>query len=111
VTADGIAEPQYVISARFARAEAHWLEVRPDPARSEAELADDPTAMALRDSAEEQRLREALDVFTGLGAVAAARITRQKMRQLGIRSIPAGRRPATCSNPLGLTRRVREVLA
>ena len=55
-------------------------------------------------------LREALNVFTGLGALAAARITRQKMRQLGIRSIPAGPRTAARAHPLGLTRREREVL-
>ena len=32
------------------------------------------------------------------------------MRALGIRSIPAGSRTATRANPLGLTRREREVL-
>ncbi len=32
------------------------------------------------------------------------------MRQLGIRSIPAGPRTATREHPLGLTRREREVL-
>ena len=32
------------------------------------------------------------------------------MRQLGIRSIPAGPRIATRAHPLGLTRREREVL-
>ncbi len=67
-------------------------------------------AMALQDSAEERLLREALKVFTGLGALAAARITRHKMRQLGIRSIPAGPRTAARADPLGLTRREREVL-
>jgi DNA-binding CsgD family transcriptional regulator len=49
-------------------------------------------------------------VFAGLGAVAAARITGQKMRQLGIRSIPAGPRIATRAPPPGLTRREREIL-
>src|SRR5271154_4079549 len=66
--------------------------------------------MAQQDSAEERLLREALNLLTGLGAPAAARITRQKMRQLGIRSIPAGPRTATRAHPLGLTRREREVL-
>lgn len=46
----------------------------------------------------------------GLGAVATARIIRQKMRSLGIRSVPAGQRAATRENPLGLTRREQEVL-
>lgn len=67
-------------------------------------------ALALQDSAEEQRLREAVKVFTGLGVPAAARITRQTMRQPGIRSIPAGPRIATRAHPLGLTRREQEVL-
>jgi DNA-binding CsgD family transcriptional regulator/tetratricopeptide (TPR) repeat protein len=67
-------------------------------------------AMALLDATEEAALRQALAIFTSLGASAAARITRQKMRQLGIRSIPAGPRTATRAHPLGLTRREREVL-
>ncbi|MGP0001645.1 MAG: LuxR C-terminal-related transcriptional regulator [Acetobacteraceae bacterium] len=51
-----------------------------------------------------------MKIFTSLGAVAAARITGQKMRQLGIRSIPAGPRIATQAHRLGLTRREREAL-
>ena len=49
-------------------------------------------------------------IFTGLGASATVRLTRRKMRRLGIRSVPAGPRPATREHPLGLTRREREVL-
>jgi DNA-binding CsgD family transcriptional regulator/tetratricopeptide (TPR) repeat protein len=67
-------------------------------------------ALALHDTTREAALRDALGIFTGLGASAAARITRQKMRQLGIRSIPVGPRTATREHPLGLTRREREVL-
>lgn len=67
-------------------------------------------AMALLDTAQEAPLREALSIFTGLGAAAAARITRQKMRACGIRSIPAGPRTTTRAHPLGLTHREREVL-
>ena len=67
-------------------------------------------ALARYDAADETALREALKVFTGLGASAAAQATRQKMRHLGIRSIPAGPRTATRAHPLGLTRREREVL-
>jgi DNA-binding CsgD family transcriptional regulator len=62
------------------------------------------------DAAEEDALREALGVFTELGASAVARLTRQKLRALGVRSIPAGPRSATRGDPLGLTRREREVL-
>ena len=66
--------------------------------------------LALLGSADEASLLAALRIFTGLGASATVRLTRQKMRQLGIRSIPAGPRPATRKHPLGLTRREREVL-
>jgi DNA-binding CsgD family transcriptional regulator len=37
-------------------------------------------------------------------------VTQQKMRGLGIKSIPAGPRSATRADPLGLTRREHEVL-
>jgi DNA-binding CsgD family transcriptional regulator/tetratricopeptide (TPR) repeat protein len=67
-------------------------------------------ALALYDSTEETALREALKVFTHLGALAAGQLTRHKMRALGIRSIPAGPRPATRADPAGLTRREQEVL-
>ena len=66
--------------------------------------------MALLGSADEASLRKALWIFTDLGAAATARLTRQKMRRLAIRSIPAGPRTATREHPLGLTRREREVL-
>jgi DNA-binding CsgD family transcriptional regulator/tetratricopeptide (TPR) repeat protein len=66
--------------------------------------------LALLGSTRESSLREALRIFTGLGARATVRVTRQKMRRLGIRSIPAGPRPATRAHPGGLTRREQEVL-
>jgi DNA-binding CsgD family transcriptional regulator len=68
-------------------------------------------ALALLSSGEEDALRQALDVFQVLGAVATARLVRRTMRQLGIRSIPVGQRADTRGNPVGLTRREREVLA
>jgi DNA-binding CsgD family transcriptional regulator len=67
-------------------------------------------ALALHDASDEDALRQALKIFARLGAPAAAQLTRHKMRRLGIRSIPAGPRTATRSDPLGLTRREREVL-
>ena len=67
-------------------------------------------AMALSDASDERALRDALQGFDDLGAVAAARITRQKMRRLGIKSVPAGPRTTTRAHPRGLTRREREVL-
>jgi DNA-binding CsgD family transcriptional regulator len=66
--------------------------------------------LALLGSAAEASLREAPQIFTDLAASATAWLTRQKMRRLGIRSIPAGPRPATREHPLGLTRREHEVL-
>jgi DNA-binding CsgD family transcriptional regulator/tetratricopeptide (TPR) repeat protein len=67
-------------------------------------------ALALHDVGREAPLRQALEIFTSLGAPAAAQLTRREMRRLGIRSIPAGPRTATRADPLGLTRREREVL-
>jgi DNA-binding CsgD family transcriptional regulator len=67
-------------------------------------------ALALHDAGDEAALRQALKLFAGLGAPAAAQLTRHKMRALGIRSIPAGPRTATRADPFGLTRREREVL-
>jgi DNA-binding CsgD family transcriptional regulator len=164
--AAGSGDPQFLVSARLARAEAYWLEGQPDSARREAELADDVCALCdswdrgavaawlrrtgssrpprsdlaepgrlqaagdweqaarrwtglgcpyeaglvLYDAPDEAPLREALKIFTELGASAAVQVTRQKMRLLGIRSIPAGPRAATRAHPLGLTRRECEVL-
>jgi DNA-binding CsgD family transcriptional regulator len=67
-------------------------------------------AMAALDSTDETALRGALRTFTELGATATVRVARQKMRDLGIRSIPVGARSATRAHPDGLTRREQEVL-
>ena len=67
-------------------------------------------ALALLSSGQEAALRDALGIFTDLGAMAAVGITRQAMRERGVRSIPAGPRAATRAHPLGLTRREHEVL-
>jgi DNA-binding CsgD family transcriptional regulator/tetratricopeptide (TPR) repeat protein len=165
-SADGSSEPQEIVPVRVCRAEAYWLEGKPDLARREAELADDAIAgchewlrgavavwlrqtgsdrplpgelaepyrlqargdwakaaqawsglgcpysagMALLGVAAEEPLREALRIFTGMGAAPAARIARQRLRVLGARPIPAGPRTATRADPLGLTSRQREVL-
>jgi DNA-binding SARP family transcriptional activator/DNA-binding CsgD family transcriptional regulator/tetratricopeptide (TPR) repeat protein len=166
VTADETGQPQWRVPARLARAEAHWLQGRPDAARHEAELAADAcvgldgwhrgavaawlrrtgsprlihaevarpyrllldgdpaaaaaawaglgcgydAAMALADAPDDGALREALAILAGLGAQPAARIIRRRLRSLGARSIPVGPRTATRANPLGLTRREREIL-
>jgi ATP/maltotriose-dependent transcriptional regulator MalT len=67
-------------------------------------------ALTLSDAVEERLLRRALETFAELGATAAVRVVRQKMRRLGIKSVPAGPRSATRADPLGLTRREHEVL-
>jgi DNA-binding CsgD family transcriptional regulator len=97
----GLAEPyQRQLDGDWAGAARFWLDLG---CPCEA-------AMALLDSPEEDDLREALQILTGLRAAAVIRVARKKMRDLGIRSIPAGPRSATREHPLGLTRREHEVL-
>jgi DNA-binding CsgD family transcriptional regulator len=67
-------------------------------------------ALALLDTKEESHLRESLTKLVDLGADATARLVRRTMRDLGIRSIPAGARTATRAHPLGLTTREQEIL-
>ncbi len=98
---DDLAEPrQRQVDGDWARAAELWTELG----------CAYEVAMALLDATAEQALREALTIFTGLGASAPARVTRQKMRRLGIQSIPVGPQTATRAHPLGLTKREREVL-
>jgi DNA-binding CsgD family transcriptional regulator/tetratricopeptide (TPR) repeat protein len=68
------------------------------------------SALALLGTRDEASLREALQILTGLEASASARAARQRMRSLGLRSVPAGPRADTLAHPLQLTRREREVL-
>jgi len=49
-------------------------------------------------------------VFDRLGARPAAALAARRLRELGVRSIPRGRGPATRANPAGLTARGLEVL-
>ena len=67
-------------------------------------------ALALLDTKDEALLRESLARLTDLGAKAAARLARRTMRELGIRSIPAGARTAARNHPRGLTKREQEIL-
>jgi hypothetical protein len=88
----GLGEPyQRQLDGDWAGAARFWLDL------------DCPyeAAMALLDSPEEDDLREALQILTGLRAAAVIRVARKKMRDLGIRSIPAGPRSATREHPLG----------
>jgi DNA-binding CsgD family transcriptional regulator/tetratricopeptide (TPR) repeat protein len=67
-------------------------------------------ALALFDSDCDEHLRDAVSRFESLGAHAAARRTRQKMKELGHRAVRTGARASTRRHPLGLTRREDEVL-
>jgi DNA-binding CsgD family transcriptional regulator len=67
-------------------------------------------ALALLDTKDETLLRVSLARLVDLGAGAAARLVRRTMRDLGIRSIPAGARTATRAHPLGLTTRQQQIL-
>jgi DNA-binding CsgD family transcriptional regulator len=66
-------------------------------------------ALALGDSDDEADLREAVSRLDPMSPP-AARIVRRRMRELGLRAIPAGARASTRSDPNGLTPREREVL-
>jgi DNA-binding CsgD family transcriptional regulator len=67
-------------------------------------------ARALLGSTEITDVAEAHDAFDRLGALPAAAIAAQRLRELGASSVPRGRRPSTRANPAGLTSREVEVL-
>ncbi|MFF5293821.1 ATP-binding protein [Paractinoplanes globisporus] len=92
---------ELVLSGDVAGAAALWTSIG---SRYEAGLA----FLSLNSS--EASLRAALGIFDDLGAGPAARFVRQRLRALGVRSIPVGPRSATRAHPVGLTRREHEVL-
>ena len=67
-------------------------------------------ALALASADEEQSLRRSLEELQRLDAAAPAAIVTRRLRDLGVRGLPRGPRPATRSNPANLTPREREVL-
>ncbi len=67
-------------------------------------------AQALTQSAEERALRDALEIFKGLGARPAAAFVVKKLKALGATGIPRGPRAATRRNPGALSGREIEVL-
>src|SRR5262249_42498515 len=69
---------------------------------------EEATALALYGC--ERDKREALAIFEGLGASAAARSLRKQFRAEGVKGVPRGARASTLSNPHGLTRREAQVL-
>jgi DNA-binding CsgD family transcriptional regulator/tetratricopeptide (TPR) repeat protein len=67
-------------------------------------------ALALTAASEESALCQAFEIFIRLGAFPAARTVRDRLRLLGMRSLPAEPQASTRAHPFGLTRREHEVL-
>jgi len=68
-------------------------------------------ALELLDSGEVDATLEGIAVLDALGAAPAARIGRQRLRDLGVARVPRGPVPTTRANPGGLTERQLDVLA
>jgi ATP/maltotriose-dependent transcriptional regulator MalT len=68
-------------------------------------------ALALTESEDESIIRDALEIFDDVGAVATAHLFRQQLRDRGARNVPRGRTAATRANPGGLTERQVDVLS
>jgi DNA-binding NarL/FixJ family response regulator len=68
-------------------------------------------ADALADADQEPQLRTALAELERLGARPLAAAVARKLRELGVRGLARGPRPATRANPANLTAREAEVLA
>jgi DNA-binding CsgD family transcriptional regulator len=67
-------------------------------------------ALSLVCSADRQLMRRGLDILHDLGAQQAASVVARQLRALGELGLPRGPRPATATNPAGLTSREAEVL-
>jgi DNA-binding CsgD family transcriptional regulator len=67
-------------------------------------------AVALTEIDDDACRRRGLDELNRLGARPAAAIAARRLRDRGVRGLPRGPRPATRSNPAGLTAREQEVL-
>jgi DNA-binding CsgD family transcriptional regulator/tetratricopeptide (TPR) repeat protein len=68
-------------------------------------------ARARTEGDDEAALRTALTTFERLGARPMAALTARRLRELGVRAVPRGPRPATRANPANLTPRELDVLA
>jgi ATP/maltotriose-dependent transcriptional regulator MalT len=67
-------------------------------------------ALALLDAGDVESLLEAARLLDDVGAVAALAVVQGRLRELGARGVPRGRRTATRNDEFGLTLREREVL-
>jgi DNA-binding CsgD family transcriptional regulator len=96
-----LSEPySFVLAGKPEQAGDFWTELG---CRYEAALAfawADDNALVLR----------ALGDLQELGALGAARLVTQRLRERGVRGIPRGPRPSTRANPAGLTARELDVL-
>jgi len=98
---DAVAEPYAVeLRGQWERAAELWTELG----------CPYEAALALAGAEEEAPLRRALAELQRLGARPAAAIVARRLRKRGARGLPKGPRPATRTNPAGLTRREVEVL-
>jgi len=68
-------------------------------------------AECLTETGEPSSMIEGLKLLDDLGAVPLARLTRSRLRRMGVKGVPRGPRPATRENLYGLTPRQMEVLA
>jgi DNA-binding CsgD family transcriptional regulator/tetratricopeptide (TPR) repeat protein len=96
-----VAEPwQLQLDGRWREAAVAWDALGCPYEAARAFLgSDDPAAV------EEAHAR-----FDQLGARPAQAIAARRLRELGVRSVPRGKRPSTRANPAGLTNRELEVL-
>jgi DNA-binding CsgD family transcriptional regulator len=99
--ADAAAPYSAELAGDWSRAAALWADLRCPYDR----------ALALVGSGDEDASREALETLQDLGASATADLIARRLRALGVRGLPRGRRAATRRNPAELTARELEVLA
>jgi DNA-binding CsgD family transcriptional regulator len=98
---DPCAEPYALeMGGRFRAAAERWGRLGEPYAR----------ALALLGSADPADLGTAVELLDRLGATAVVPLARARLRALGVRAVPRGRRPSTRRNPVGLTERQVEVL-
>jgi DNA-binding CsgD family transcriptional regulator len=98
---DGVAEPfRLQMAGDWDAAADRW---RPLGCPYEA-------AAALADGDQEPQLRAALTEFERLGARPLGALVARRLRELGVRGLARGPRPATRANPANLTARELEVL-
>jgi DNA-binding CsgD family transcriptional regulator/tetratricopeptide (TPR) repeat protein len=99
--ADDLPEPYRMLLSGDRHGAAQWWQQKGNPYEA---------ALAASGSADVAALRAATEVLRDLGARAAVAMLARELRALGQRGVPAERRTATPTYPLGLTQREWEVL-